>query len=439
MKAARKAGHAAAVDLGAESLQGLAAVNLSNMENYDFVSGLAEVRDAPLSGPVINSRRQLWSVAGYLSFVQDIVFGLETSREGIRFRPFITAHMRSTTFRRSDVIELRGFQYLETRHDVRIHLPAGSASLSGAYAVERTVLNGKPVAESFVSPKELHPENQWDLYLVQAGPEKGTVHRVDVRNDRALYGPPQPEWEGEGISVENGKVVLRFTRPAEGAVLNIYRAGRLIAEGISKNRWTDETADDPASISHSYTLEAVDLQSGNASHLAPFRRWTNEAFRQVIPAREMKNTGGRLACGHHFADWGHPGDELLTRAFEVGRDGRYMVRAEYACGLPINTGITCGIKYVQLLQSGTGEADGGYLIMPHTGSWQHWALSSPVCVLLKAGRKYRLRIAENGSTLNMSYLAKNRSYTALPGGGDAVFNIVDIASVRLERLSDQLK
>ena len=97
IKAARKANNTAAVDHGIRSLEHLAAFNLSNMENYDFVTGRSEVKGKKSNGPVINSRRQLWSVAGYLSMVQDVVFGLETSWEGIRIRPFITAKLRNGT------------------------------------------------------------------------------------------------------------------------------------------------------------------------------------------------------------------------------------------------------------------------------------------------------------------------------------------------------
>ncbi|HWH72149.1 MAG TPA: amylo-alpha-1,6-glucosidase, partial [Candidatus Sulfotelmatobacter sp.] len=73
LKAARQAHHEAAVDHAVASLVRGAAFNLSNMENFDLVTGKPEVKDATLSGPVINSRRQVWSVAGYLAMVQDVL------------------------------------------------------------------------------------------------------------------------------------------------------------------------------------------------------------------------------------------------------------------------------------------------------------------------------------------------------------------------------
>jgi hypothetical protein len=47
------------------------------MENYEMRTLAVHVDEGPLSGPVVNSPRQLWSVAGYLSMVLEGVFGVE--------------------------------------------------------------------------------------------------------------------------------------------------------------------------------------------------------------------------------------------------------------------------------------------------------------------------------------------------------------------------
>ncbi len=52
-----------------------AALAGSNMENYELVSQAVHVEEGALSGLVVNSERQLWSVAGYLSMVVEGVFG----------------------------------------------------------------------------------------------------------------------------------------------------------------------------------------------------------------------------------------------------------------------------------------------------------------------------------------------------------------------------
>ncbi|MFC5740180.1 Six-hairpin glycosidase-like protein [Dyella tabacisoli] len=48
----------------------------SNMENFELTTQAIHVDDGLLSGPVVDSPRQLWSVAGYLDMVIQGVFGL---------------------------------------------------------------------------------------------------------------------------------------------------------------------------------------------------------------------------------------------------------------------------------------------------------------------------------------------------------------------------
>ena len=86
-------------------------MNLSNMENLDMVTGRAYAKVNGIDGPVINSQRQLWSVAGYMSMVQDIVFGLDTNDKGIRFQPVITAGMHRKYFKDADKLTLSNFSY----------------------------------------------------------------------------------------------------------------------------------------------------------------------------------------------------------------------------------------------------------------------------------------------------------------------------------------
>ncbi|GFZ91834.1 MGH1-like glycoside hydrolase domain-containing protein [Dyella caseinilytica] len=53
-----------------------AALSGSNMENYELLTQSTHVDDGKLSGPVVDSPRQLWSVAAYLDVVSEGVFGL---------------------------------------------------------------------------------------------------------------------------------------------------------------------------------------------------------------------------------------------------------------------------------------------------------------------------------------------------------------------------
>jgi hypothetical protein len=97
----------------------------------------------------------------------------------------------------------------------------------------------------------------------------------------------------------------------------------------------------------------------------------------------------------------------------------YLIRAQFSNGSgPVNTGITCAVKKLEVRITGTGTViASGYLVMPQSGDWGRWDMSSPVNMDLSAGEEYSMRIGEDEYCRNMSYLKNNERYTAWPGGG----------------------
>ena len=76
MRAARKVNDAGGIEFELNSILRAAAQNGSNMENYEITTLKSHVDDGKLSGPVVNSPRQLWSVAGMVAAVEEGVFGV---------------------------------------------------------------------------------------------------------------------------------------------------------------------------------------------------------------------------------------------------------------------------------------------------------------------------------------------------------------------------
>ncbi|HEY0503757.1 MAG TPA: Six-hairpin glycosidase-like protein [Lysobacter sp.] len=77
LRAARTTDDAPRIEHEIRSMMRGAALAGSNMENYELTTQAVHVDDGALSGPVVNSRRQLWSVAGYLQMVMEGVFGAQ--------------------------------------------------------------------------------------------------------------------------------------------------------------------------------------------------------------------------------------------------------------------------------------------------------------------------------------------------------------------------
>jgi Bacterial alpha-L-rhamnosidase 6 hairpin glycosidase domain len=76
LRAARTVNDPERISHELRSLMRGAALSGSNMENFDLTTQAVHVDDGKLSGPVVDSPRQLWSVAGYLNMVTEGVFGL---------------------------------------------------------------------------------------------------------------------------------------------------------------------------------------------------------------------------------------------------------------------------------------------------------------------------------------------------------------------------
>jgi hypothetical protein len=76
LRAARLVNDAPRIAHEMDSLLRGAALASSNMENFELASQAVHVDEGALSGPVVDSPRQLWSVAGYLDMVIGGVFGV---------------------------------------------------------------------------------------------------------------------------------------------------------------------------------------------------------------------------------------------------------------------------------------------------------------------------------------------------------------------------
>ena len=437
-RAARQVHDAAAVDAGVQSLEDGASRNLSNIENFDLLTGISNGTDGPRTGPVVDSRRQLWSVAGYLSMVQNVIFGEEVSTNGIRFDPCITMKMREQF--PDDLIELRNLSYRDTRHKIRVHLPHPCDASAGICDIDHVELNGAARKDGFLRRADLKADNTWDIYLKPPSVnDNNSVRQLDAADERSLFAPSAPLWAAEhALEQANGHMVLTYVQngtPAD-VMFRIYRDGQLYAGSIAGSPWKDPQPAEQDSVVHAYAVAAVDARTGTVSHLTPNRyvESTNPAVR--VSANELTSRGGSLVNVNHFENWGAPADELSSKPLQVNQGGRYAVRVLFSNGSgPVDTGICCGVKRAEIDRADTGRiVTGGYIVMPQSGDWTRWDQSSPLLAELRSDQKYVIRVFEDGHCRNMSYLAGNERYTGGSGGGPQTCNFVNVAGIDLQWL-----
>lgn len=141
LRAARKVDDPTRIDFEIRSLLRGAALAGSNMENFELATQSIHVDDGPRSGPVVDSPRQLWSVAGFLSMVLEGVFGLD---ENGHVAPKLPATLVPTLFGDRNTIALDlGTRRVELRRPKQLD---GNLLVAGPLRVHGNVTTVQLVA-----------------------------------------------------------------------------------------------------------------------------------------------------------------------------------------------------------------------------------------------------------------------------------------------------
>lgn len=425
MRAAVAVGNAEVVTHTARSLYDGAALNLSNMENLEVESGLPWVEEGANSGPVVNSQRQLWSVAAFFTLVHETVFGLVPTDTGLYVAPGLTRALRRAWFEGTRVIALNDLVFRGARFSVRLELPPVDANGDAMLEVDAVLVNDAAAAP----PLAIAEGDVITVRLVDRGATQGTLRLV---TDGAIFAPPTPAVSQ--IAASPALTLTLFGGRAD-ATWSIYRDGERIADGVPG---ASATFVDPGtsagSPSHCYAVELV--VDGRASHRSNPVCWWGPNYERTgaVQARMFVASGGTLVTNHgreHYEAWGDPGHSIATPPFSMPAGGRYLVQLSAGNGAgPVDTGITCGIKRVRLEEAGTFVTE-GYLVMPHLGTWSEWRDSSFLEVELQPGTSYRIVVDMDAFAVNMSGRRFFERYTAGAGGAAGPFFRVNVDQIKL--------
>lgn len=437
--AARAVDNDKAFDLNMESLIRGAALNLSNMENFEFQTQQPWYDDGDYSGPVVNSRRQLWSVAGYIGAVVHGVFGFEANQTAVRFAPFVTAQLHKTYWAEQSELTLNALSYKGKRINVTIELPDSVAD-AGVYTVASATLNGQNIDVSqWIEADTLMATNDVRVVLGVARDTASQLTVVSGEDFKLYWSPRDPTVTS--VQLSEGTATVAFDAGGEAGVkYNLYEDGRLIASALDTPTWQGQVAD-AANRAPCYTVESYFPESNNHSHLsAPVCAF--DGNRDVsLSVYDMFVSGGQAqwSIQHgkpHFQDYGESDDVLAVHNFQPTWSGTYQLSAEYGNGAgPINTGITAAVKWVEISpMDDPSKVQRAILVMPHLADWSRWVASTTSNVTLEAGVRYQVLIKDG---INMSYFAHFEPYTGGLGGGQTTYNNVNIHKLDLRLLNGQ--
>ncbi|MDG1483227.1 MAG: hypothetical protein P8R54_26795 [Myxococcota bacterium] len=292
--AARKADNGAVLDAGLDALVRGAALNLSHMENFELETGANWRDDGEFSGPVVNSRRQLWSVAGFLGAIAHGVFGV-TGEDGVL---------------RADPIRPGGW------------LEPGATLQIGDFTAE-------------IGTETL---------------SAGAVAAMPVDDWQDLYGAAIPEVSLAG----SGDTVILTFAGEHGATFDVYRDG-VLAAASATSPWTDTTATtacytvvarlihpgQPSSPQCWWGDDSVRIQSAYAPDF-------------TASGGAYSTDHGR----DHYGNWGAPEHTLTATLtpLHTGEHLVQLVYGNGAGGT--DTGITAAVKWVEVVVDGAVVAEG---------------------------------------------------------------------------------
>jgi hypothetical protein len=442
LRAAAKAGNDKFYENAFMSLVRGAALNLSNMENFEFTTLSAWYDDATypqLSGPEVNSRRQLWSVAGFLSMVIDSISGREQTLKTLWFSPKIPVNLRNTFFAGSSEIVLKNLKFKGKTIELKIILPQKNDGNSGFYTLKLLKLDGVEKTNPF-SAGDLKAESKIEMEL-ELSDETGTLNLVDCNANPNKCWAPLPV-TNVSVGVDGKRLGISFDPSVNAVSYNVYRDGKKVKENLTETSWRDDFENpDYVHNSYCYSVSAVNSEGWESHHSDPVCYWGTDyertkmqfsAVAEENASYEYRFDQFATHSDHnkpHFGDWGIPDAVLSVSNIKPKDSGTYLISLEYGSGRPINTGITSCNKIVKIIdQSDSSTVLEKMVFMPHLGdNWDIWGESSFVKVELSNDKTYRAEIRD---AFNMSYFEHFVPYTAGVGGGTDVYNRANISTLK---------
>ena len=394
LRAARKANDPALIASEIESIMRGAALAGSNMENYALLTQSTHVDDGKLSGPVVDSKRQLWSVAGYMDMVTEGVFGL--TGDG-KVEPKLPTSLVPMLFGKRDAIALQ--------------LPDRTITLKRPRHVDGNLL----VADNIE-----HKGNNTVVTLKAV-----EVPALPLRANAPMYAPATPA--APRVSRDGG--TWHVTGSDDREVL--YVDGKRF--GIVGNVWALSPTPFPLSV-------APKARSRRASPGAS----TSPAAQATLSANGMEDSARQC---FRVTRLGKDGIESLPspetcvgddsqvrgawpRTWTAPANGRYRIGFDYANDHgPINTGVTAAVKRLAVACTGSPEQVVP-IVMPHSIGKQRSTFA-----MFQANAGARCTFAmEQG--FNMSDLANFAHYTGGEGGSEGPLNDAKIGALHIAPLAE---
>ena len=366
MLGAQKAGNTQAVEHTMKSLIRSSALFLTNKENFVYDTGDS-------NGTAVNSSRQLWSVAGYLSMVYRVIMGMNYTAEGIEFSPMVPDSLTGP-------FELSNFKYRESTLNVKV---SGNGD-----QIDTLKVDGVTQALPYVYPANGTGNHSIEITLKRSGLNY-SINKVQA--GAACEAPVEPimnwtndgklQWTEEpGYSYKLWDGTSYFDAASPYTVPDTYSTYNLVKISNKTGIWSDLGGISMNIPSGSSTIYEAEEGSYNPGHFEDYH-------------------SGYSGTGYVTDRRGETADLSINVNIPAGKGGNYILRYKYA-NSNSNDGNFCGIR--SMLIDGVDSAT---VVFPNltNGIWSVYNYSSYVFTNLSEGtHTIKLIISPDNYDENMS-------------------------------------
>jgi hypothetical protein len=306
MRAARDVNQPTRIAHEIESIMRGASLYGSNLENYELLTQGQHVDEGKLSGPVVNSPRQLWSVAAYMAAVTEGVFGLEPDG---KLAPKLPTSLVPMLFGDRDTISLA----LPGRH-ITLKLP--KTRDGNLLVADRIATKGDSTTVQLkaITVKDAPLRTDAPLYAPEAPPAPtltadGNVWKVQADGKVQLYldGHRAAAIDGSGTLPRTGALAcVSATRIDEHGLESLHSPavcgdeGKPV-QGAWPRQWTAPSSGD-FRVSFDYANDHGPINTGITAAVKMLAIRCDGSAEQRVPivmphsVREQRSTWGQFSA-----------------------------------------------------------------------------------------------------------------------------------------------
>ncbi|OHX63903.1 alpha-L-rhamnosidase-related protein [Flammeovirga pacifica] len=338
--AVAKAGNEQVLSHGLGSIYRSAALFLTNYENMVASTG-------DYQGTEVNSHRMLWSIAGQLSMVYRVFFGMQFTAEGLQFNPSIPKAYKGKK-------SLKNFQYRAGIFDIAV---VGTGNKIKSFSLDGTKQN------SSIIPTDLKGKHQIVIELDNVPFDSSEVVISDV-----VFAPDE-------VIASIKKKKISWQRVENATAYHVYKNGQLI-DTTSKLYYqisSEETA--------TYLITAINEIGDEGFSCAPI---VVNAAAEIFEFEPIENTLSSINyTGKGYLKLTKNKNTKVSLAINVQEEGEYWIDFRYANGSGRwNSHNKCGIRTLYV-----DHQNKGVFIFPQRGwhEWSAWGYSNKRLIPLTKG------------------------------------------------------